>query len=1566
MSSDGTQAWSIINIKVVEEAESPVPDPIGDVSENLLSFLRKREGCILYLYDDLDTTSPRRRWDDSDKKGNPTIGIGHLVSKSSSDFEYYRTHDITLAEAYALKEADIVRYVNYAKQFTNDTGISLNQHQFDALVSYFYNCGYRSDFVNFFKGKTLSSIPTWQIYNIFAYPVTASGSWLAGLYTRRMDEATMFVNGTYYSANYGESSWSLPSWWKSSTISRDMIPSDWYPIELGNINTGVIVPEKVVFTNYSDSQSVVLSDVGTYLTIRWSTASNAVSYKYSVKVLNGEPTGGDNEAGTSLYTNKETTSQYLSITKSKLTAGKWLKVAVASVSSDGSQAWSILNLKLVETEQIIPGKPVFTNYTDRQTVAKSNLGTYMTISWAKAVNAVSYKYSAKILDDEPTGGDNESGTSLYTNKETTGQSFSISTNKLVAGKWLKIAVASISSDGNTTWSIINLKITENELVVPDPVTFTNYSDAQTVELSSLGAYLTVKWADAFNAEKYLVSAKILRGEPNGSDNEEALATLYNRRDCGTNTSISITASKLTDGKWLKVAVASVSSDGTEAWSILYLKIVDQIEESPDSHTAILSSASATRSSVNNGGISKISLTVSFAYADIIEVRFLKDGVAYPFSDDWNANTTKRIYQWDDFYAEEALMYSSAEVTKQLSAYTIPSTTPLGNYVFEIKATNRFNLPMTKTIAVEVTEPGAITYRTISTVYNQRSYSNYWMPNTCPTYPDVAVQDTASSRTLQSSGCGIFTIAHAIEWLTGEVPDIATVRNYCGNTANYSSGMCGSAMTYIDSVYGIEHEAAKATDDYLKGVFDKGGVVVSATSDGDHYFLATEYLEYNGETYVHIIDSSTGSTLTRGYRAYWMDSMDPINSYRDICTSGYYGEGHDYWITMSQLKSKVLLSLTKTGAPHPAVAPGKAVFSNYSDNETVYLSDLGAYLTIKWTAAENAEKYLVSAKVLKSDPNGGDNEEALTTLYSNKDNGSSCSISITKTKLVAEKWLKVAVASVSESGLQTWNIINLKILEDDSNAPGKVVFLDYTDRQEIEVTRLAATAKFSWSPAVNAVKYLVTAKILKGEPTGGENEEALVTLYNNKDVGSTTSISFTRAKLTSDKWLKIAVAAVGADGTKTWSFLNVKIVNTASTNARQSDPEEYDAVMRRIDSNVTQLMRLQQFFTADGYVGDDGQTYKCDIEKITDDALLTAYQSWFGDTANAAGKSIDIVYNAAVAESIMTQQARASYKLADLSEFKTFLSFFGLEETIISNICAINDRDVDFLLRDAGPEAMADYFDQAVEENKLDKLGVFSGVKQGIKIGSLLTSAWKKYLTYKSVNHDYIKTLAYNLRATKNNDLMQVADFLEVMNSKESLITYLVISHTGDYMADVLIEAGKKAIVDGVTKLTAKCPQAFAFVVGMKIGAEVGTFVNNFLFNVDDIQVKANELKWRMDAAERYESTYAEIYAVFKQDPVLHYEEFITKTMTYYQLIQVVYDGWADFVGATEDAGWAKFCRFWTGDPSLAEKAKKQADMLPKMGVKNLGRNIDAFYYEFMYENGYKRTSIPSDYVYYPD
>lgn len=186
-----------------------------------------------------------------------------------------------------------------------------------------------------------------------------------------------------------------------------------------------------------------------------------------------------------------------------------------------------------------------------------------------------------------------------------------------------------------------------------------------------------------------------------------------------------------------------------------------------------------------------------------------------------------------------------------------------------------------------------------------------MPSDCPEYPNISKYNKSSTRTLRSSGCGIFTIAHAIQWLTGENPDIKDVRDHCGNTSNYKDGMAKSAMDYLKGEYGISNKWASASIEGVKKALDAGHVIIAATSgDGDHYFLAVEYIEYNGDMYVHIIDSSTGSTLTRNYSAYWIDTLEQINNYRDICKSGWYGEGHDYWMPAKELIQKVLLELYK--------------------------------------------------------------------------------------------------------------------------------------------------------------------------------------------------------------------------------------------------------------------------------------------------------------------------------------------------------------------------------------------------------------------------------------------------------------------------------------------------------------------------------------------------------------------------------------------------------------------------------------------------------------------------------
>ena len=107
-----------------------------------------------------------------------TIGYGHYGADVSKGMT------ITQAQADAFLKADLIRYENAVK---NTVKIPLNQHQFDALVSFTYNCGSNS-LKNLVGGRTARQIA--EKLPSYCY---ASGRKLEGLVRRRKAEKKLFM-----------------------------------------------------------------------------------------------------------------------------------------------------------------------------------------------------------------------------------------------------------------------------------------------------------------------------------------------------------------------------------------------------------------------------------------------------------------------------------------------------------------------------------------------------------------------------------------------------------------------------------------------------------------------------------------------------------------------------------------------------------------------------------------------------------------------------------------------------------------------------------------------------------------------------------------------------------------------------------------------------------------------------------------------------------------------------------------------------------------------------------------------------------------------------------------------------------------------------------------------------------------------------------------------------------------------------------------------------------------------------------------------------------------------------
>ena len=200
---DGGGASAIWNVTVNEGIHSKT-------SLKGIAFIKLWEGYSDVPYDD--------------GKGYMTIGWGHLIQPGES------YSSITQEEADALFLQDLAQTGEAgADHFISKTGAVLNQHQYDALVSFFYNLGPNADgpsmrslFINY--ATSISSIPAWKVYNQFAnYYSRADANVRQGLFRRRCDEARIFLDGIY--ERY---SWTIPTW----CINGDPVPEDWYPVEI--------------------------------------------------------------------------------------------------------------------------------------------------------------------------------------------------------------------------------------------------------------------------------------------------------------------------------------------------------------------------------------------------------------------------------------------------------------------------------------------------------------------------------------------------------------------------------------------------------------------------------------------------------------------------------------------------------------------------------------------------------------------------------------------------------------------------------------------------------------------------------------------------------------------------------------------------------------------------------------------------------------------------------------------------------------------------------------------------------------------------------------------------------------------------------------------------------------------------------------------------------------------------------------------------------------------------------------------------------------------------------------
>ena len=137
-----------------------------EINKAGFELIKEFEGCRLIAYKPVATEQYY------------TIGWGHYGP------DVKRGMKITQAEADQILKNDLKKYEGYVEKYCS--GLSLNDNQFSALVSFTYNCGAGS-LQSLVRGRTVEQISSaLLLYN------KAGGNVLAGLVRRRKAEQELF------------------------------------------------------------------------------------------------------------------------------------------------------------------------------------------------------------------------------------------------------------------------------------------------------------------------------------------------------------------------------------------------------------------------------------------------------------------------------------------------------------------------------------------------------------------------------------------------------------------------------------------------------------------------------------------------------------------------------------------------------------------------------------------------------------------------------------------------------------------------------------------------------------------------------------------------------------------------------------------------------------------------------------------------------------------------------------------------------------------------------------------------------------------------------------------------------------------------------------------------------------------------------------------------------------------------------------------------------------------------------------------------------------------------------
>lgn len=163
-------------LKALEWQSDGIQKDYYDISESGINFIADYEDFYAEPYRGLDYQ-------------NQTIGYGHVI-RSGESFA-----SLTKEEAKALLRKDLAAFVSIVNGFIS--GLNLNQNQFDALISFSYNCGVTALQTSTLLKDIKAGADDETIRNDFCMFKFCNKKPELGLWRRRMDEADIYLNADY-------------------------------------------------------------------------------------------------------------------------------------------------------------------------------------------------------------------------------------------------------------------------------------------------------------------------------------------------------------------------------------------------------------------------------------------------------------------------------------------------------------------------------------------------------------------------------------------------------------------------------------------------------------------------------------------------------------------------------------------------------------------------------------------------------------------------------------------------------------------------------------------------------------------------------------------------------------------------------------------------------------------------------------------------------------------------------------------------------------------------------------------------------------------------------------------------------------------------------------------------------------------------------------------------------------------------------------------------------------------------------------------------------------------------